>query len=532
MLKTFFYVLFFFSTITYGQNIEYIIQQKRQQIDRIEIEESDRLTYISSNFSNSQIITIGLRDKVKSLAISKVYYVYTAYKKSENFNQLKLDRRRFERLMDLYPVLFENKTIEWEILEQTGLEVYTNGEAYFHGFILVHRPLPSKAGREKELEYVSHFLSHPETSIKLINENPISAKLKSEIVTPDPKLVDEKVAKFEGGGELLMTHIQSNLITPNDVWKDRKDFWAKFSLEIDEQGRPLSPVFKENYGKSVEKAIKDAIDLMPNWHPKISNGQAVLDTVNFEWRISYSPQLKGMFLMNGKPPILNHLISDFDNDIIQSNTIGANDIVMSAVYKSFEKMPIDQKLAIVMDVTGSMTNHIISASFWLNKNKNELSFTSFTVFNDGDDQKDHEKEVGVTGGIYFTTFFNEFSNKTRTAMQNGNGGDYPENDIEAILYACRKDAKKTGVLLIADNMSGVKDIELLNKLDLPISLMPCGLTGSIHQNYLDIVYKTKGKIYYSDQVIHVDSLSRGDSFKIRRTTYTHTGRRLEVNSNR
>ncbi|MFK8038754.1 MAG: hypothetical protein AB8B74_10725 [Crocinitomicaceae bacterium] len=531
MRRIFFYLLLLFSAVTYGQSIEQIIKQNRHQIDRVEVKLSDRITYISSNFAKPQITTINLRDKVKSLAVSKVYYVYTAYKKSPGFDQFKLDRQRFNELKSLYPILFENSLIEWEILEQTGLEIHTEGEGYFHGFILVHRPLPSKIGRQSEFEFVSRFLKDPESSVKLVEEDPISKRYKKKEHIVKLEIVDIEEAEYEGGGQSLVNHIQTSLVTPNDVWKDRKDFWAKFTLEIGDDGRPSVPKFKENYGKSVERAIKEAIAEMPPWHPKRINGIGLKDTVEFEWRISYSPQLKGMFLMNGKPPILDHKLSDLDRDPTQSNTIGAEDIVTSAVYQAFEKIPIDQKLAVVMDVTGSMANHIISATFWLHKNKQQLPFTSYTAFNDGDDQKNREKKIGLTGGIYWTNFFTEYSANIRTAMQNGNGGDYPENDIEAILNAISKDPKAQGVLLIADNMSSVKDIELLNKVDLPVHIMPCGLTGSINQNYLDIVSKTRGTIYYKDQVIDLDSLSRGDNFKIRRNSYVYTGKKIEVIEN-
>ncbi len=527
MPKIIVYFLLILSSISFGQSIESILQQKRQQIDRVETKPSDRITYISSNFANSQITTINLRDKVGVLAVTKVYYVYTAYKRSAGFNQMELDRQRFKQLKVLYPTLFENQLIEWEILEQTGLEIYTKGEGYFHGFILIHRPLPSEERKEKEFSLVNRFLNDPFIDIGLIDEDPIEASLKKELNNNSPQ-IETKEAGFDGGGQALYDYIQANLSTPSDVWKDRKDFWAKFSLVIDETGKPLMPEFKDNYSRSTKKEITSVITNMPNWNPKQINGQAVKDTIDFEWRISYSPQVKGMFLIDGKPPILNHESNYAKVSPSEPNRIGTADIAESSVYQSFNKVPENENLAIVMDVTGSMANHIISASFWLNQNVKKLPFTSFTAFNDGDDKKDDEKEIGQTGGIYFTAFFTEFNNSILTAMQKGNGGDYPENDIEAILYAERKDVKATGVLLVADNFSAVKDIELLKKVNLPVNVMPCGLTGSIHQNYLDIAFKTKGKIYYKGQVIDFQSLSKGDVFKIRKTDYLFTGRGVEI----
>lgn len=522
-----FCLLIFFSRVS-AQNIDKIVNQKRVQLERIEVKPSDRITYISSNFAQPQITTTHLRDKVNVLAVTKVYYVYTAYKRSMNFDQKTLDKERFEQLKTLYPILFESPLIEWEIIEQTGLDIHTDGEGYFHGFILVHRPLPTKEGRKKEFDLISNHFDNPDVVVPMIEEDPIAKLLVKKGAEIDSKLVEKKEASFDGGDQAILEHIQRNFETPADVWKDRKDFWAKFTIVIDENGKIGSPVFKESYGKSVEKAIESSLAEMPEWTPKTINGASQKDTVEFEWRISYSPQLKGMYLKNGKPPLLSHSTNFSSDDPIHSSKLGATDIVSGSVYKALDKIPTDEKLAVVMDVTGSMANHIVSTSFWLKRNIDKLPFTSFTAFNDGDDKKDAEKEIGLTGGIYFTEFIKEYRNSIRTAMQKGNGGDYPENDIEAILYAIRKDVKATGVLLIGDNFSAVKDFELLKKVTLPVSVLPCGLSGAINQNYLDIVCETKGKIFYSDQIIDPAELKKGETFKIRRTKYVFTGKRIEV----
>jgi len=528
MPKILLFSFLFFAGILSAQNIDHIIAQKRVQLERIDIKPSNRITYISSNFAQPQITTTHLRDKVKSLAVTKVYYVYTAYKRSANFNQKKLDKERFEQLKTWYPILFESPLIEWEIIEQTGLDIHTDGEGYFHGFIIVHRPLPTKEGRKIEFDLVSDHFDHPERRPIVIEEDPIAKLLPKDKTVG--KIIKEETqeASFIGGDQALLEHIQRNFETPTEVWKDRKDFWAKFTVIIDENGQVGQPVFKESYGKPVEKAISKSLSEMPGWNPKVTGSMSKKDTIDFEWRISYSPQLKGMYLKNGKPPSLSHSMNLSSDDPIHSSKIGAPDIVGGSVYKALENIPQNEKLAIVMDVTGSMANHIVSTSFWLNKNKDTLPFTSFTVFNDGDDKKDSEKEIGSTGGVYFTSFVAEYRNSIRTAMQRGNGGDYPENDIEAVLYAIRKDVRASGVLLIADNFSSVKDFELLNKVTLPISVLPCGLTGSINQNYLDIICKTGGKIFYEDQIIDPTMLSKGDSFTIRRTSYVFTGKKIEV----
>lgn len=513
-----------------SDQIAAILKQDREQIARVETIESDKITYISSDFAGANIKTINLRDKVKKLEILKVYYVYTAYKRSQSFNQLALDQQRFKQLSEAYPELFETDQIEWEILEQTKLNDYTLGDNYFHGFIIVHRPLPTEANRLKEIHLINQYFDHPDEPLPFESEDPIAASLNlKETTTVKAVFLEERSeAAFQGGDQALFEHIQVNLNTPADVWQDRQDLWVKFDLSIEQNGEVGKIDFKETYSKDVQNSISSAVSKMPKWEPKSLNEFPVKDTIQFEWRVSYSPTVKGLFLKNGKAPILDHTSNSIAGSSGSKEAVSPLFIQESPVFKAFDSIGTNGKIALVMDVTGSMQNNIVSVCYWLKQHENNLPFSSFTAFNDGDGMDDNLKEIGGTKGIYFTSFYAEYPETIKTAMLNGNGGDYPENDIESILYAIHKDHQATEVLLVADNMSEIKDFELLKQIDMPVSILPCGLTRAVQQQYLDLVYQTGGKIYYANQIIDLKNIKKGDTFQLKKTNYRFNGKIFEL----
>ena len=529
MIKFLPFFIFFFHFSAKGFDVDRILARERIKVTKIDRIDSDRVTFISSDFAKAQIETIGLRSQISKLEITKVYYVYTAYKLSPDFDQLKLDKERFQKLLVNYPEIFRRENMDWEIIEQTGLTDFTEGESFFHGFILIHRPLRTDEVRQRELDYVFGFLDNPDTEIKEIITDPVADKfIKTDVKeVPVSTSGSTKSAVFKGGDQALSDHIQMNFETPNDVWKDRKDFWANYQVIVNEHGKVTQVIFDENYSHSTTREIERLMMKMPDWRPKIINGKAVTDTVKFELRVSYSPHVKGMFLLNGQPPRLSHSSKSapgrragemFDQERLKQ----------AAVFKSLEEVKTNGKIAVIIDVTGSMHGNIVSTTYWLQNNQGRLPFSSYTAFNDGDKTKDKDKEIGNTGGIYFTSLFTEYNRTIKKAMLGGNGGDFPENDIEAILTALEKDQNATEVLLIADNMSEVKDIELLDNINKPVSVLLCSLTKTIHPHYLDLVYQTGGKIYYNGKTIDLSKVKKGDSFKLKKVTYAFNGNHFKT----
>jgi len=172
---------------------------------------------------------------------------------------------------------------------------------------------------------------------------------------------------------------------------------------------------------------------------------------------------------------------------------------------------------IVTDLTGSMYPYMKQLLLWhslklMAKEKNDYVF-----FNDGDHKSDNEKIIGKTGGIYYTASDSTdvIIEKMLETMQNGSGGDGPENDLEALIYAQNKKGTASELILIADNYSPVKDISLLTQLNVPVRIILCGTNWGIHPDYIEIAYKTKGSIHTIEQdIFNLGEMVDGKTLKI------------------
>lgn len=194
--------------------------------------------------------------------------------------------------------------------------------------------------------------------------------------------------------------------------------------------------------------------------------------------------------------------TDAESDI-NPNT---KDTLANIVLNVFKRNTNWKKTLIVADLTGSMYPYAQQVSTWLKLHFSHDSLRqSFVFFNDGDNKKDEEKKVGVTGGVYFCTATNvdQLVRAMNLCIRNGQGGDAPENVIEAILYGLKKKKNVENVVLIADNWAKVRDINLLPRVKVPVRVLLCGVTEGmeINADYLNIAYKTKGSVHTIEQDI-------------------------------
>lgn len=182
---------------------------------------------------------------------------------------------------------------------------------------------------------------------------------------------------------------------------------------------------------------------------------------------------------------------------------------------------------IVCDVTGSMSPYVAQISAWYQLNNLLEKNSSFVFFNDGDDKPDDKKMIGKTGGLYYTksTSIDSVNALMSIAQARGSGGDAPENNIEALLYATSQAKQFTNVIMIADNHAPVKDMKLLSQLKVPVHIILCGTSeGAIEPDYLQIAWKTKGSVHTIEEDIHsLARLSEGQEISILGTRYKIMG---------
>lgn len=201
------------------------------------------------------------------------------------------------------------------------------------------------------------------------------------------------------------------------------------------------------------------------------------------------------------------------------------DTSTNTIFQVFSRNKNWDKKLIVSDLTGSMYPYAQQLSTWY-----KLHFTKdttsqhFIFFNDGDRKADVDKKIGLTGGLYHCKAKNvdELIATMNLAIKKGQGGDAPENVLEALLYGITKSGKVKEVILIADNWAKVRDIKLITRLKTPVRVVLCGVYDGmeINEDYLNIAYKTKGSVHTIEQdITELMNKTAGKKFNINGVDY-------------
>ena len=162
---------------------------------------------------------------------------------------------------------------------------------------------------------------------------------------------------------------------------------------------------------------------------------------------------------------------------------GKEPLADSTLLQLVARRPDWRQQAVVMDWTGSMYPHGASLirALWLLGRQDLLG--ALALFNDGDDFVHgvalRRKPVGKTGGIYECpdpSRLDELLLTMAEVMEAGDGGEPAENDLEALLWMQRRYAHYGRLVLLGDNRSAVRDLELLPQLRLPVDVVACDAT--------------------------------------------------------
>jgi antitoxin component YwqK of YwqJK toxin-antitoxin module len=218
---------------------------------------------------------------------------------------------------------------------------------------------------------------------------------------------------------------------------------------------------------------------------------------------------------------------EFDADI--------PDTTNNAVFKVMNRNPKWRKNVIVTDLTASMYPYARQIHTWL-----KLFFMKdtaqqyFVFFNDGDSRKDADKKIGATGGIYIcrAKTCDDLLTTMKLTIKRGEGGDSPENVVEAILAGLKKVRKPDNIILIADNWAKVRDLSLISRVKVPVRVILCGVYEGmeINTDYLNIAYKTKGSLHTIEQDISdLINQTSGKKFNINGFDYIIKGGSIRAN---
>lgn len=171
----------------------------------------------------------------------------------------------------------------------------------------------------------------------------------------------------------------------------------------------------------------------------------------------------------------------------------------STAFFVLERHPEWTRKLVVMDWTASMYPYGASVLLWHALHLRDSSIAHFVFFNDGNERPTKQKIPGKTGGIFHsqTNDIDTVLTKMAEVMEKGDGGDSPENDVEALLRGSKSLQGYAEVILIADNSSRIRDLSLAPYLKVPIKIILCGVKEDrpIHADYLNLARRTGGSVH-------------------------------------
>lgn len=183
----------------------------------------------------------------------------------------------------------------------------------------------------------------------------------------------------------------------------------------------------------------------------------------------------------------------------------------STIFRVFARNKEWKKVMMVVDMTGSMFPYIGQMLVWYKKNFEGEKIKYYALFNDGDNIPDNKKVIGRTGGVH--TFeakdYKKFKKDIEDVRKKGEGGDDPENDLEAILTAMVAYRDYQSLVLLADD-SDIRDMSLLKRIRKPVHIVLCGTKRGINPQYIKLAIHTKGSIHTANNDVYIKSLKEGD----------------------
>ena len=481
------YIFLFFSTSIWAQQALYqaILNIKPDSIPQIELPTDSLSVCLKMNFANSQVLNPKDYEPLRGQLIEEVTLVYTSYH-TPNFDQEALNRRRLKVLQAFAPEVFQQFQIRWKIVAQTAAASKLEGEQLFHGFIIRYQTAPVTVSMEDETKYLQSLFD---------KELPRFANAS----TPEDSIYRQvdRMPSFDGGEAEKRRYFDRNLKYPEQALKMGKEGTVLVSIIVDEDGNITNATLLRGFDAECDQEALRLVKEMPRWTPGMEGDDFVkvklTYPVNFDIKnggkksdyIYYDEYWKEQNLTknNSEDIPLPYPKASIENDVFVN------------------RHPEWQNLSIACDLTGSMSPYTAQLLVWFKEDMqlDQAKIRYFSFFNDGDKTPNSDKKIGKTGGIYQIAArdFNLVKETVYQTMKAGNGGDLPENNIEASL-AAGKLCPDCMLLMIADNYATPRDIALAQELDRPLNIIICGSSLGINPIFLDIARATKGAVYSKD----------------------------------
>jgi hypothetical protein len=202
------------------------------------------------------------------------------------------------------------------------------------------------------------------------------------------------------------------------------------------------------------------------------------------------------------------------------------------VNKVFNRNKNWENAVLIVDLTTSMIPYNSQVLLWQLLHSERSFFKDVILFNDGDSAPEEAKKVGKTGGIYHekNISFDALRKTSINVCQNGVGNsDFPENDLEAVLFAINQVPNAEEYILIADNDAPPRDMALLDKINRPIRIVLCDTENGILPQYLEVARRTGGSVHTIDEDLTALMVKKeGEVFIAGGRKYKITGGKIKV----
>lgn len=505
---------------------QYILGGVHDSVRKFTVPKSKTNLVLNCGFNKSNF-DVGLLDSIGNKSIDTILLVYTAFRQAESFNQSDLNVLRLNVLQQNMPYIFENNLIQWKVVRQTGAKNDQEAKAYFHGFVIKFKNdgLVTPLTTAKEILFIKEYLrslrgilptdTFPGDLIK-----DFEPKIGADTFTVVDTLIRYPLSKR------IIRYIDINLVK-NDYRKAKR--YTKLMVDIDPE-----------YKKRLTRIILDTSNLkikhkplyyIPKSKRKVKKGilytrktilnrELAKDTLFIRRREFYTGISGGsypVYLYDGHLTFTPEKFVNFK-------------FADSVVTVSLKMSDNHADNVLVEDVTGSMYPYILQTFLWRRLYISKAKLRNFVFFNDGDRTPDRSKVIGNTKGIYSisTDSILEVEELVYSTMSKGNGGDSPENNIEALIYAQEKFPDKN-LIMIADNNALVKDITLLDKITRPVHVIVCGAQRGVMANYITIASKTGGKLTTIEKTYYdLKNIQKGDKITIGGQTFVMTATGLQL----
>jgi hypothetical protein len=348
-----------------------------------------------------------------------------------------LNKSRVASFLKRFPFIEEGQLAQVNFFQQTDGAEREKAMTMFHGLIIKFRPKQSAENSKVEVVKLEEIVKtgSPVSAVK----PPIVTKKKDSAITDPAKIYAQRPRKFQNG-----------------IWYIQVGRGGIVSTDYDLQKKSKLDSF-------ITRDPKDALDegLINKSEYKEFKGSTSIRIYYPRWFVLDSVIRKNPATVVEKPMVVTK----------------TGKIPDSSILKILDRTKWENT-TIVGDVTGSMYKYTAQLLLWVKINPIGSLSKNFVFFNDGDNMPDKDKKLGSTGGIYFKSCssYAEVENLMRGTMLKGGGGDYPENNIEALLTAEKAFPATEFQVMIADNWAAIKDKVLWQHLTKPVRIVVCGAT--------------------------------------------------------